>query len=60
MITDQDRLDSLLHRTRQFVREVAIPNEDRVEREDRVGDDLVIAIGEPLEQPHQARHAQAP
>jgi acyl-CoA dehydrogenase len=44
MITDQDRLDSLLHRTRQFVREVAIPNEDRVEREDRVGDDLVAAM----------------
>ena len=44
MITDQDRLDSLIHRTRQFVREIAIPNEDRVEREDQVGDDLVAAM----------------
>jgi alkylation response protein AidB-like acyl-CoA dehydrogenase len=44
MIADQDRLDRLIHRTRQFVREVAIPNEDRVEREDRVGDDLVAAM----------------
>lgn len=44
MIADQARLDDLLSRTRRFVREVAIPNEDRVEREDRVGDDLVAAM----------------
>lgn len=46
MIADQARLDDLLSRTRRFVREVAIPNEDRVEREDRVGDDLVAAMRE--------------
>ena len=44
MITDQSRLDDLLARTRRFVREVAIPNEDRVEREDCVGADLVAAM----------------
>ncbi len=44
MITDQTRIDELLARTRKFVREVAIPNEDRVELEDRVGDDLVAEM----------------
>lgn len=44
MIRDQQRLDELLRRTRRFVREVAIPNEDRVEAEDRVGPDLVEAM----------------
>lgn len=44
MITDQARLDDLLARTRRFVREVAIPNEDRVEKEDLVGDDLVAEM----------------
>jgi acyl-CoA dehydrogenase len=44
MITDQARLDDLLARTRRFVREVAIPNEDRVEQEDRVGEDLVAEM----------------
>ena len=44
MITDQFRLDELLDRTRRFVREIAIPNEDRVEREDNVGDDLVAEM----------------
>lgn len=46
MITDQARLDDLLDRTRRFVREVAIPNEARVEREDRIGEDLVAAMRE--------------
>jgi acyl-CoA dehydrogenase len=46
MITDQTRLDDLLSRIRSFVRDVAIPNEDRVEREDRVGDDLVSEMRE--------------
>jgi acyl-CoA dehydrogenase len=41
MITDQTRLDDLLARIRRFVREVAIPNEDRVERENCVGVELV-------------------
>jgi acyl-CoA dehydrogenase len=44
MIRDQSRLDDLLSRTRRFVREVAIPNEDRVEREDVIGDDLIAAM----------------
>jgi alkylation response protein AidB-like acyl-CoA dehydrogenase len=41
MITDQARLNGLLARIRRFVREVAIPNEDRVEREDCVSVELV-------------------
>lgn len=44
VFTDQGRIDDLIARTRTFVREVAIPNEDRVEREDRVGDDLVVEM----------------
>jgi acyl-CoA dehydrogenase len=36
MITDATRLQDLLANTRRFVTEVAIPNEERVEREDRV------------------------
>lgn len=44
MIRDQAQLDDLLKRTRRFVREVAIPNEARVEREDLVGDDLVVEM----------------
>lgn len=44
MITDQARLDDLIGRIRRFVREVAIPNEDRVEREDLVGADLVAEM----------------
>jgi acyl-CoA dehydrogenase len=44
VITDQARIEDLLVRTRKFVREIAIPNEDRVEREDRVGEDLVAAM----------------
>ena len=44
MITDQARIDELLARTRAFVRDVAIPNEDRVEREDRIDADLVAEM----------------
>ena len=44
MITDQGRLDDLLARVRRFVRDVAVPNEARVEREDRVGEDLVAEM----------------
>lgn len=36
MITDQARLQDLLAHIRRFVAEVAIPNEERVEREDRI------------------------
>jgi len=41
MIRDAARLERLLADTRRFVRERAIPNEDRVEQEDRIPDDLV-------------------
>jgi acyl-CoA dehydrogenase len=44
MIRDQVRFDEVIARTRRFVREIAIPNEARVEREDRVGDDLVAEL----------------
>ena len=44
MIRDAARQARLLADIRRFVREVAIPNEDRVEREDRVPDDLVAAM----------------
>jgi len=41
MIRDAARLDRLLADIRRFVRERAIPNEDRVEREDRIPEELV-------------------
>jgi len=44
MIRDQACFDLLLDRTRRFVRDIAIPNEDRVELEDNVGDDLVAEM----------------
>ena len=44
MIRDQTLLDDLLMRTRKFVRQVAIPNEDRVEREDHIGPDIVAEM----------------
>ncbi len=44
MIRDQAAIDQLLEDTRQFVREVAIPNEDRTEAEDRVPDEVVAAM----------------
>ena len=46
MIRDEAKLDDLLSRTRAFVRNVAIPNEDRVEKEDRVPDEAVAAMRE--------------
>jgi len=44
MIRDQDKLDDLLGRIRTFVREVAIPLEDRVEAEDKVPDEAFAAM----------------
>lgn len=44
MIRDQAKLDDLLGRIRAFVRDVAIPNEDRTEAEDRVPDEVVAAM----------------
>jgi len=44
MIRDSARLDSLLAATRRFVREIAIPNEERVSRENRVPDEIVAEM----------------
>ena len=44
MIRDPDAMEALLGDVRRFVREVAIPNEDRVEAEDRVPDDVVAEM----------------
>ena len=44
MIRDRERMAALVERTRRFVRDVAIPNEDRVEADDRVPDDVVAAM----------------
>lgn len=41
MIRDAARMDRLIADIRHFVRERAIPNEDRVEQEDRIPDELV-------------------
>jgi len=41
MIRDQRRLDALLANVRAFVREVAIPNEARVERDEKIPDEIV-------------------
>jgi acyl-CoA dehydrogenase len=46
MIRDPEALDRLLEDTRRFVREVAIPNEDRVEAEDHVPEECVAAMRE--------------
>ena len=44
MIRDAARIERLLGEIRRFVREVAIPNEDRVEREDRIPEEIVAAM----------------
>ena len=44
MIRDQAKLDALLNRVRTFVRDVAIPNEDRTEEEDCVPEAVVAAM----------------
>ena len=44
MIRDRNAMDELLDRTRAFVRDVAIPNEDRTEAEDRVPEEAVAAM----------------
>jgi acyl-CoA dehydrogenase len=41
MIRDATRLEGLLTDVRDFVRTVAIPNEERVEREDRIPEEIV-------------------
>jgi acyl-CoA dehydrogenase len=44
MIRDRQAMDELLDATRRFVREIAIPNEDRVEAEDRVPNEAFEAM----------------
>ncbi len=44
MIRDPERFSELLAATRRFVTDVAIPNEDLVERDDRVPDNVVAAM----------------
>ena len=44
MIRDAARQERLLADIRRFVREVAIPNEDRVERDDRIPDEDIAAM----------------
>ena len=44
MIRDPEAFENLLHATRAFVRDVAIPNEDRVEAEDKVPAEVVQAM----------------
>lgn len=44
MIRDQQRLDALLAATQDFVRNVAIPNEDRVEDDDAVPQEAIDAM----------------
>lgn len=44
MIRNQEKLDELLTAIREFVHHVAIPNEDRVEREDCIPPDVIAAL----------------
>ena len=46
MIRDQQKMNEHLDRIRTFVREVAIPNEDRVELEDRIPEDVINKLKE--------------
>ena len=41
MIRDQEAFDALVGQIRKFVRDVAIPNENRVEVENRIPDDVI-------------------
>jgi acyl-CoA dehydrogenase len=44
MIRDQAKLNKLLETTRTFMREVAIPNEERVERENAIPEEIVAQM----------------
>ena len=44
MIRDQKKFDALISSVRRFVHEIAIPNEERVDREDAVPDDIVAEM----------------
>jgi len=44
MIRDEARMQALINQIRAFVKDVAIPNEDRVEAEDCIPDDVVAEL----------------
>lgn len=44
MIRDQKKFDQLIAQTREFVREVAMPNEARVERDDEIPAEIVATM----------------
>jgi acyl-CoA dehydrogenase len=44
MIRDPEQFDHLITRIRAFVRDVAMPNEDRVEAEDRIPEDVIVEL----------------
>jgi acyl-CoA dehydrogenase len=44
MIRDEARMQALIDQIRAFVKDIAIPNEDRVEAEDRIPDDVVAEL----------------
>ncbi len=44
MIRDQEMMQELVTQIRAFVRDVAVPNEDRVEAEDRIPDDVAAKL----------------
>ena len=44
MIRDQAKLTKLLESTRNFMRDVAIPNEERVERENAIPEEIVAQM----------------
>lgn len=44
MIRDEARMQALIDQIRAFVKDVAIPNEDRVEAEDRIPDDVIAEL----------------
>ncbi len=46
MIRDQEKLQTLITQIRGFIRDVAVPNEDRVEAEDRIPGDVVEKLQE--------------
>lgn len=44
MIRDPEQFDHLITRIRAFVRDVAMPNEDRVEAEDCIPEDVIVEL----------------
>jgi acyl-CoA dehydrogenase len=46
MIRNPNMMQGLVTQIREFVQDVAIPNEDRVEAEDRISDDVIAKLRE--------------